>query len=202
MVDPPPLILASASPARRQLLRQIGVEPLVCPSGLDERQITAPDPLTLVATLAEAKATKVAAQWSPPGVVLGCDSLLALGDKVYGKPPDAAAAIAQLHQLSGQVGHLHTGHTLVDLATGTTLTQVATTEVVFASLTPSQIQTYVRTGEPLQCAGAFALEGKGGVWVERIHGCPSNVIGLSLPLLRAMMHQLGYDLTGYWHAAG
>jgi len=198
MVDPPPLILASASPARLQLLRQIGLEPLVCPSGLDERQISAPDPLTLVAALAEAKATKVATQWPPPGVVLGCDSLLALGGKVYGKPPDAAAAIAQLQQLSGQVGYLHTGHTLIDLTSGTTLTRVATTEVVFAHLTPSHIQAYVRTGEPFQCAGAFALEGKGGLWVERIHGCPSNVIGLSLPLLRTMMQELGYDLTRYW----
>ncbi len=195
---PPPLILASASPARLQLLRQIGLEPLVCPSGVDERQIAEPQPATLVAVLAHAKATQVASRFSPPGVVLGCDSLLELGGVVYGKPSDAAAALAQLAQLSGKQGQLHTGHTLIDLTTGETLTRVATTQVFFAHLSPVQMQAYVRTNEPLQCAGAFALEGKGGIWVEQIIGCHSNVIGLSLPLFREMMAHLGYDLTRYW----
>jgi septum formation protein len=117
---------------------------------------------------------------------------------VYGKPHHAAAALDQLAKLSGKQGQLHTGHTLIDLTTGETLTRVATTQVFFARLTPVQMQAYVRTEEPLQCAGAFALEGRGGIWVERITGCHSNVIGLSLPLFREMMAQLGYDLTQYW----
>ncbi len=198
MLEPPRLILASASPARLQLLRQIGLEPLVCPSGLDESQIAQPNPATLVAALAQAKATQVASRFRPPGVVLGCDSLFELGGVVYGKPHHAAAALDQLAKLSGKQGQLHTGHTLIDLTTGETLTRVATTQVFFAHLTPVQMQAYVRTDEPLQCAGAFALEGRGGIWVERITGCHSNVIGLSLPLFREMMAQLGYDLTQYW----
>ncbi|APB35058.1 Maf-like protein [Gloeomargarita lithophora Alchichica-D10] len=198
MLKPPRLILASASTARLHLLRQIGLEPLVCPSGVDEAQIHDPNPQSLVATLATAKATQVAQQFSPPGVVLGCDSLFELGGVVYGKPADAPTALAQLQQLSGKQGQLHTGHTLIDLTSGETLSRVATTQVFFARLTSAQMQAYVHTSEPLQCAGAFALEGKGGIWVERLTGCPSNVIGLSLPLLREMMQQLGYDLTQYW----
>lgn len=199
-MHPPRLILASASPARRQLLRQIGIEPVVCPSGVDEEAITAPDPQTLVRTLATAKAQAVARRFDPPGVVLGCDSLLELDGVVHGKPETPEAAVAQLEKLSGRHGHLHTGHTLIDLGTGETLSRVATTQVFFARLTPAQISAYVQTGEPLQCAGAFALEGKGGLWVERLTGCPSNVIGLSLPLLREMMQHLGYDLTQYWES--
>ena len=198
MVKPPRFILASASPARRQLLRQVGIEPVVCPSGVDEAQIQHPDPLALVTALATAKATAVAQQLTPPGLVLGCDSLFELGGVVYGKPANAAKAGEQLAQLSGKQGRLHTGHTLIDLTGGETLSRVATTQVFFARLTPAQMQAYVATGEPLQCAGAFALEGKGGIWVEQISGCHSNVIGLSLPLLREMMQQLGYDLTQYW----
>jgi len=198
MLKLPRLILASASPARLQLLRQIGLEPLVCPSGVDEGQFQNSDPVALVATLAEAKATQVATRFTPPAVVLGCDSLFELGGVIYGKPRDAATALAQLQHLSGRQGQLHTGHTLIDLTTGEILTRVATTQVFFARLTSEQMQAYVHTGEPLQCAGAFALEGKGGIWVERITGCHSNVIGLSLPLFREMMSQLGYDLTQYW----
>lgn len=198
MVKPPRFILASASPARCQLLRQVGIEPLVCPSGVDEAQIHEPNPLALVARLASIKATTVAQKLTPPGLVLGCDSLFELGGVIYGKPANETKALQQLAQLSGRQGQLHTGHALIDLTTGETLTRVATTQVFFARLTPAQMQAYVATGEPLHCAGAFALEGKGGIWVEHITGCHSNVIGLSLPLLREMMQQLGYDLTQYW----
>ncbi|MCS6783514.1 MAG: Maf family nucleotide pyrophosphatase, partial [Gloeomargarita sp. SKYG98] len=170
MASPPQFILASASPARRQLLRQIGIEPVVCPSGVDEAAITAPDPVTLVRTLATAKAQAVARRFEPPGVVLGCDSLFELDGAVYGKPPDPDAAIAQLEKLSGRHGHLHTGHTLIDLSSGESLTRVATTQVFFARLTPDEIRAYFQTGEPLQCAGAFALERYGGMWVERLTG--------------------------------
>jgi septum formation protein len=122
--------------------------------------------------------------------VLGCDSVLVFEGEVYGKPADAATAIARWQRMAGHWGELHTGHCLISLPVrqepGLAQSRLAgvTTRVQFAAVTVAEIQAYVATGEPLQCAGGFALEGRGGLMVERIEGCFSNVIGLSLPLLR------------------
>ncbi|KEF42997.1 MAG: septum formation inhibitor Maf [Cyanobium sp. CACIAM 14] len=187
------LTLASASPARRRLLEQAGLVHRVRVSGVDEASVVDADPQRLVQRLAQAKATVVAQALAAEGIsfaagVLGCDSVLVLGDEVCGKPRDAVEAAARWRRMAGGWGDLHTGHCLV---TGTVAggglearQAVVTTRVCFAPLTEAEIQAYVATGEPLACAGAFALEGRGGLLVERIEGCFSNVIGLSLPLLR------------------
>jgi septum formation protein len=187
------LLLASASPARRRLLEQAGVPHRVQVSGVDEEGIQEPDPLRLVQRLALAKAQAVAstltseAEWPPLGV-LGCDSLLVVQQELWGKPRDAAEAVARWRRMAGGWGDLHTGHALVRRPTppGSTasLLAVVTTRVHFATLSAADIESYVATGEPLACAGGFALEGRGGLLVERLEGCYSNVIGLSLPLLR------------------
>jgi len=180
------LVLASASPARHRLLRQAQIAHRVLVSGVDEGAIAHSDPLQLVQRLAEAKATAVAevvagARSADP--VLGCDSLLVVGDEVFGKPRHREEAMARWQRMAGGWGVLHTGHCLLGGATGRQLA-VVSTRLRFAALGPAEIEAYVDSGEPLQCAGGFALEGRGGPLVERIEGCYSNVIGLSLPLLR------------------
>jgi len=190
------LLLASASPARRRLLEQAGIAHRVQVSGVDEDAITHPEPARLVQLLAHAKAHTVHNQMAPTAggaatttAVLGCDSVLAFSGEVFGKPADAAEAIARWQRMAGAWGELHTGHCL--LAADAERLETVTTRVQFAPLSDAEIEAYVATGEPLQCAGGFALEGRGGLVVERIEGCYSNVIGLSLPLLRRWLQSAG-----------
>ena len=191
-------VLASASPARRNLLVSAGIQPFVCPSNFDEDQVQLNDPGALVQTLAEGKAQAVAPQFSN-ALVLGCDSVLAFGGQIFGKPDSPEDAIARWHKMRGQVGELFTGHVLIDTATGNSLTRCAVTRVFFANASDRQIEAYVRSGEPLRCAGAFAIDGRGSLFIEKIEGCHTNVIGLSMPLLRQMLDTLGYNVTDFWH---
>ncbi|MCP9775086.1 nucleoside triphosphate pyrophosphatase [Cyanobium sp. WAJ14-Wanaka] len=192
------LVLASASPARRRLLEQAAIPHRVQVSGVDEDSIVDSDPIALVQRLAQAKARAVSLLAHGADrdghvvggqAVLGCDSLLVFEGEVFGKPANAEEAIARWRRMAGAWAELHTGHCLLpapvnaDEGQGERLTTV-TTRVQFASVGEAEIHAYVATGEPLQCAGGFALEGRGGSLVERIEGCYSNVIGLSLPLLR------------------
>jgi septum formation protein len=193
----PPFILASASPARRRLLQGAGIDPIVCPSNFDEDQVKISNPAEFVKVLAQGKAAAVAPKF-PNGLVLGCDSILALNGEIHGKPADAAEAIARWRQMRGRVGELYSGHALIDMTQHKTLVQCRVTLVHFAQVSDRQIEAYVATGEPLTCAGCFALEGRGSLFVEKIEGCHSNVIGLSLPLLRQMLTDLGYDAIDFW----
>jgi len=183
------LLLASASPARRRLLEQAAIPHRVQVSGVDEDAIHHADPAQLVQLLAQAKAQAVRDACTDASItaVLGCDSVLAFEGEVFGKPADAAEAIARWQRMAGSWGELHTGHCLLALGTPAERLATITTRVQFAPLSPAEIEAYVATGEPLQCAGGFALEGRGGALVERIEGCFSNVIGLSLPLLRSWL---------------
>lgn len=192
----PQFVLASASSARRVLLVGAGIHPFVYPSNFDEDQVRVTDPPTYVATLARCKAEVVAPQF-PSALVLGCDSVLALGNQIYGKPADKPDAIARWQKMRGQVGEIHTGHALIAPG-GRMLIRSAVTRVYFADIDDATIAAYVDTGEPLACAGAFSSDGKGAMLIERIEGCHSNVIGLSLPLLRTMLEELGYRATQFW----
>ena len=191
-MDIPTFVLASASPARRRLLQSAGIEPVVCKSDFDESQIQLSDAEALVQTLAQRKAETVAAQFES-ALILGCDSLLLVNGEIYGKPANSTEAIARWHKMSGQVGDLYTGHALIDLSQRRTLVRCQVTRVYFAQMSDRAIKAYVATGEPLNCAGCFALEGRGGLFVEKLSGCHTNVIGLSLPLLGQILDQLGYN---------
>ena len=193
----PTFVLASASPARRRLLQNAGIEPVVRQSDFDESQVQLSDPVPLVETLALRKAQTVANQLSD-GLVLGCDSVLSVGGEIHGKPANPEEAIARWQQMRGTVGVLYTGHALIDLSQDKTLVRCGITKVYFANVSDHAIAAYVATKEPLNCAGCFALEGRGGLFVEKLEGCHSNVIGLSLPLLRQMLSELGYDVTDFW----
>ncbi|HAA27889.1 MAG TPA: septum formation inhibitor Maf [Cyanobacteria bacterium UBA8553] len=193
----PTFVLASASPARKRLLQTAGIEPVVCQSDFDESQVQLSNPKDLVETLALHKAQAVTSQFSE-ALVLGCDSVLSVGGEIHGKPADLEEAIARWQKMRGTVGELYTGHALIDLSQDKTLVRCGITKVYFANVSDRAIKAYVATSEPLKCAGCFALEGRGGLFVEKLEGCHSNVIGLSLPLLRQMLSDLGYEVTDFW----
>lgn len=196
------VVLASASPARKRLLHAAGIEPSIMVSGVDEDAATAaaeqtygplaPEDLALV--LARAKAEDVASQVDD-ALVVGCDSILELDGDGHGKPANAEEAVARWQRMRGRTGVLHTGHWVIDTreddGTGATLGATASTTVHFAAIDDDEIRAYVETGEPLRVAGSFTLDGLGAPFVAGIEGDPSNVVGLSLPLLRELLAEVG-----------
>jgi septum formation protein len=208
-----PVVLGSASPARLETLRRAGVSPYVLVSEVDEDAVVAkarsthgelaPEDVALLLARAkcEAVATRLAGADAPTdapegALVVGCDSVLELDDEVHGKPVDAGEAVARWQRMRGRSGVLHTGHWVIDDrdgqdgGTGATLGAVASTTVHFADIPDEEIQAYVATGEPLRVAGAFTLDGLGAPYVEGIEGDPSNVVGISLPLMRELLGSL------------
>ncbi len=199
------LVLASQSPARLNLLHNAGFAPEAVVSGVDEDAFEADSPVELALILARAKARAVAEQVGPDALVIGCDSVLDLDGAALGKPVDAADAVGRWQAMRGREGILVTGHCLIDTrgveAPGEgwrELTQAAATLVQFAEVSDAEIEAYVATGEPLHVAGAFTLDGLSSPFVESIGGDPSNVIGLSLPLLRRMLGELGLAVSDLW----
>jgi septum formation protein len=198
------LVLASASPARLASLRSAGLAPTVVVSGVDESRLEGLPPAELALQLAELKCAAVAGRDDLPGrpLVLGCDSVLELDGEALGKPADAADAVARWRRMRGRSGVLVTGHCLTDTATGKVAAATAATTVHFAEVTDEEIDAYVATGEPLQVAGAFTVDGLGGAFVTGIEGDHHNVVGVSLPLLRELVAELGHSWTELWHPAG
>jgi septum formation protein len=191
------IILASASPARLAVLRGAGLEPKVIVSGVNETAFTASSTAELVEQLATAKASAVA-QSLTSGIVIGCDSMLDLDGRALGKPASPAQARSRWHEMAGRTGTLCTGHCVIDTATGRQVSAVAETIVRFGTPSDAEIDAYVATGEPLHVAGAFTLDGRGGWFVAGIDGDHGNVLGISLPLVRALLATLGIDVTTLW----
>jgi septum formation protein len=204
--SPVHVVLASASPARKKLLHAAGVEPSIMVSGVDEDATEAAavqtygplEPADLALVLARAKAEDIAAQVDE-ALVIGCDSILELDGDGHGKPQTPEQAIERWQLMRGRSGVLHTGHWLIDTreddGTGATLGATASTTVHFADIDDDEIRAYVETGEPLRVAGSFTLDGLGAPFVTGIEGDPSNVVGLSLPLLRELLGEVGIA----WH---
>lgn len=193
----PPLILASASPSRLRLLLAAGIVPVVEVSNQPEEGVDPSAPTAMVATLARRKAEAVAARHTE-GLVLGCDSALELDGVAVGKPLDPETAVTRWQHMRGRTGVLHTGHCLIDARRRSSAAGVESTLVRFGRPDDSQIEAYVATGEPLDVAGAFTLDGRSGPFVEGVEGDPSNVIGLSLPLLRRLLAELDTDIVDLW----
>lgn len=206
------LILASASAGRLTVLRQAGIDPLVVVSGVDEDAVAAalgPDaaPPDVVCALAQAKAEQVTAGLdgtvAADCVVIGCDSMLFLDGRLCGKPGSAEAAASQWRRMGGRSGGLHTGHCLLRLRDGAIIhreVESACTTVHFAEPTDTDLRAYVAGGEPWHVAGGFTLDGLGGWFVDGIEGDPSNVIGVSLPLLRRLLGRAGLSVSALWAA--
>ncbi len=191
------VVLGSGSPSRLELLRRAGLDPIVQVSGVDETAVPGELPAQLAARLAWAKASTVAATLDE-GIVIGCDSLLEIDGNAYGKPGSAQPAIEMWQRISGRSGIFHTGHCVIDAASRRSAAAVGSTTVHFGELSPEEITAYVQTGEPLAVAGAFKVDRKGGWFVERIEGDHSNLQGLSLPLLRRLLAELGLPVTQLW----
>lgn len=203
------LVLASASPARLGILRSAGVDPVVRVSGVDEDALLAElgevPSAEVVTALARAKAKAVAeavASSVADAVVVGCDSMLLVDGELVGKPGTAAATIARWHGMAGRTGDLLTGHAVLRVVDGAVAVCAAGAErtlIRFGTPSDSELTAYVDTGEPLQVAGGFTLEGHGGWFVDGVDGDPSSVIGISLPLTRRLLAEVGVPVTALWN---
>ncbi len=175
-------------------------------SGVDESGVVAESPAALTAELARLKAEAVDATLALDGrttVLVGCDSMLELDGQAYGKPGTPAVATERWRRMRGRSGVLNTGHHVVVHHEGsrTVRSAVASTRVFFAALSDAEIDAYVATGEPLEVAGAFTVDGLGGAFVERVEGDHHSVVGISLPLLRGVLAGLGVAWPSLWSPA-
>ena len=214
------LILASQSPARTKLLSHAGIAHEVLVSDVDEDAVQArygvTDPHDTALLLARAKAEAVASLPEADGaIVIGCDSVFEFDGEAHGKPYTADVARERMLRMSGGMGVLHTGHWLVDCrdtdtdsedddgdvtarGTGATLGSVSSAEVHFMEMSAEEIETYIATGEPLQCAGSFTIDGYGGAFIRKVDGDPHTVVGLSISTLRALLGQANVGITELW----
>ena len=215
------LILASQSPARTKLLSNAGIAHEVLVSDVDEDAVQTrygvTDPHDTALLLARAKAEAVASLPEADGaLVIGCDSVFEFDGEAHGKPYTAEVAKERMLRMSGSMGVLHTGHWLVDCrdtngsdnsedgndggaaGSGATLGSVSSAEVHFMEMSEAESDTYIATGEPLQCAGSFTIDGYGGAFIRKVDGDPHTVVGLSISTLRALLGQARVNVTELW----
>ncbi len=204
------LVLASSSRARQKLLDQIGLSYEVIVSDYDETKVKELDPCLKVKFLAKEKANKVLRKlidekgnkpFKAINALIACDSLFEFKGEIFGKPRSKEQLLTRWKKMSGEIGFLHTGHYLMSIenskegannfSVNEIFQGVVTTKIEFMSLTINEIKNYSEISEPYQCAGGFAIEGKGGLFIKRINGCFSNVIGLSLPWLKTNLEKAG-----------
>lgn len=193
------LVLTSQSPSRRMLLEQGGVEPVLRPAHIDEEAVIASlidaPPATTVATLARAKAETAIAEF-PDDVVVGCDSMLLLDGALLGKPHTVEETVRRWKAQRGKDAQLLTGHAV--WFGGEWVEDTVATTIRFGEVSDADIEAYARSGQPLECAGAFTLEALGSWFIDSIAGDPTSVIGLSMPLLRRCLYRFGLDASDFW----
>jgi septum formation protein len=192
-VENKPIILASNSPRRKELLRQIGLDFRIDPADVDESVLPGESPEGYAVRVALDKA-RVAAARAGTGIVIAADTIVVLDDEILGKPADAGDAERMLMKLSGKVHRVITGVAVMDAATGKALARSSTTRVWFRGLAPREIISYVATGEPLDKAGAYGIQERGALLVEKIDGCYFNVVGLPLSLLGELLGNFDVDV--------
>ena len=191
----PKVVLASQSTSRRRLLEGAGITPLVMVSHVDEETefFNAMTPADMVIALAVTKAQTVREQIDFPAIIIGCDSTFDVDGTSFGKPGTPEIAKERALAISGRSGLLHTGHCIIDTVQGREIADRITTKVTFSEMSNLEIDDYIASGEPLQVAGGFTLDGFGSPFIPVIEGDYTNVVGLSMPFLRSAMSQLGYS---------
>ena len=206
------LVLGSASPGRRKVLRQAGIDPLVMVSGVDEDAVTAglgpeASPQQVVCALAEAKAEQVAGEMTrniaADCVVIGCDSMLHIDGRLCGKPQSAAEARHLWRSMAGRAGILYTGHCVIRLLANEIVygcSEPSNTTVHFGRPSPEDLEAYLASGESLGVAGGFTLDGLGGWFIDGVDGDPSAVVGIGLPLTRTLLARAGLSIAALWAA--
>ncbi len=202
----PRLVLASKSPARTKLLAAAGIRHAVLVSDVDEPAVVASygelDAHDTSLLLARAKAEAVAGlAAADEALVIGCDSVFEFDGEAHGKPYEPAVAVERISRMRGRSGVLHTGHWLVDTregGSGATIGAVSSATVHFGQMTDAEVRAYVASGEPLQCAGSFTIDGLGGAFIERVDGDPHAVVGLSISTLRSLLQSAGVSVTDLW----
>lgn len=190
MNAPSQIILASASPRRRELLESIGLEFTVRTSEILEQRQPGEPVRSYVERLAGEKAETIASG-APDAWVIAADTVVYLDDVVLEKPSDRDDAIAMLRKLAGRTHVVFSGLALVNVSAGESIIESVRTEVTVMPMERSLIEWYVDTGEPMDKAGAYAIQGKGAMFVERVEGSYTNVVGLPLPTLFRMMARAG-----------
>jgi septum formation protein len=188
-----PIILASNSPRRSELLRGIGLHFTTDPADVDESVLSGETPEGYAVRVALDKA-RVSAARTSSGIVIAADTVVVLDGAILGKPVDALDAERMLLLLSGRTHRVITGVAIIDAGTGKTLADLSDTRVWFRTLTPVEIASYVSTGEPFDKAGAYGIQERGALLVEKIEGCYFNVVGLPLSLLGEMLKTFGLNL--------
>ena len=200
------VVLASSSPARLRELRAAGLAPRVVVSGIDEGAVTAPTPRALALTLARLKGDASLATLDPNAdlVLLACDSVLDLDGVAVGKPGTDQAVRERWRSMRNRDAFLTTGHYVVVRRDGVarTASAAATTRVRFANVSDEEIEAYIATGEPHQVAGGFTIDGYGAAFITGLGGDPHNVVGISIPLLRSLLADLGVAWTSLWQVPG
>lgn len=192
----PKIILASTSPRRSELLKQIGLDFTVMPSRYEEDMTLKMNHKDLAKTLAYGKAKDVARE-AKEGIVIGVDTFLILRSERIGKPKDFQDAVKILQTLSGKTIKVYSGIAIIDSVSGKEVVDYEITKVKFKKLSKEEIEHYVKTGEPLDKAGAFAIQGLGAIFISSIKGCYSNVIGLPLHNLYKNLQKFGVDIFNY-----
>lgn len=187
------IILASASPRRKELLEQIGVIFEVIPSGYEELEKFS-TPQETVMEYAHSKALEISKKVGEDSIIIGADTIVVM-DEIMGKPIDKDDAERMLKKLSGNMHRVITGLSVIDNKMGKTITTYEETKVYFKTLSKREIDCYLRSGEPMGKAGAYGIQGKAAVFVERLEGCYFNVVGLPIYRLSEIFKELGYFLV-------
>jgi len=189
------VILASASPSRKRLLESVGITPEIVVSGVDEEDpdllALAPREMVIALAILKAHTAKALLGDTDGALIIGCDSTFEFAGQNLGKPLTAENAVARAKAMRGKSGYLHTGHCVIDTKGGFEVSDLSTSKVTFADMSDEEIENYVATGEPLNVAGGFTLDGLSAPFITHIDGDPSGIIGLSLPTLRKIIINLG-----------
>lgn len=191
----PRIVLASASVSRRRLLESAGLKPTIMVSHVNEETdfFNAMKPADMVIALAITKAHTIREQIDFPAIIIGCDSTFEFDSQSLGKPATPEIAIERASRVRGNSGLLHTGHCIIDTTKDKEISSIVTTKVTFDNMTDAEIADYVATGEPLQVAGGFTLDGFSSPFIPSIEGDYTNVVGISMPFVRKAFEQLGYS---------